>query len=236
MKRKRVVAVAGALALAATAVMLVALPAGAGTPDESRTITVNGTGTVKAVPDQAEWSFGAQSDGATAAEALKANGAAMAKVIAALKGEGIAAADLRTEQVSLFPKTSPDGTKVTGYTASSSVHAVIRDLAKAGPVVDAATEAGANQIFGPTLTISDSESLYEQALDKAYEQAKAKAGRLAGTAGASLGRVVSLVEGGGSAPIPLAKAADATAASGGTPIEPGATDIQGFVTVTFALT
>lgn len=233
MKSVRIAAVVGALALGALAVALFAVPAGAGAADESRTLTVNGTGSVVAVPDRAEWSFGVQTQAASASEALRRNAVAAQKVIAALRSAGLDAADLRTEQVSLYPQTDEDG-RVVAYVASNTVHSVVRDLDEAGAVVDAAAEAGANQIYGPTLTRSDSEALYEQALAKAFEQARAKAEGLARSAGVTLGRVVSLTES-GSAPAPLAAAAADKAEAGGVPIEPGTTEIQGFLTVTFAI-
>ncbi len=232
MRSVRVAAVVGALALGALAVALFAVPVGAEVPDESRTLTVNGSGSVTAVPDRVEWSFGVQTQASSASDALKRNAAAAGKVIAALRSAGLGAGDLRTEQVSLSPQTDENG-KVVAYVASNSVHAVVRDLDQAGAVVDAAAEAGANQIYGPTLTLSDSEALYEQALAKAYEQARAKAEGLAAAAGVVLGRVVNMTEG-GSAPTPLAAAAD-KAEAGSVPIEPGTTEIQGSLTVTFAI-
>jgi uncharacterized protein YggE len=195
-------------------------------------LTVTGMGAVKVVPDVVTWSFGVQTNAATARDALRQNSVEVAKVIDALKAAGVAEKDIQTEQVSLFPRTNQDGTQVVGYTATNSVSAIVRDLAKAGAVVDAATEAGANQVSGPSLTVSDSESYYEQALDKAYAQALAKARRLAAKAGVRLGRPVSIVEGGGQVPIPLAEGAKAAA---GVPIEPGTTEIQASVTVTFAI-
>jgi uncharacterized protein YggE len=236
MRSVRLAAVLGALALGALAVGLLAFPAGAqeaAGAEEERTITVNGNASVSAVPDRAEWSFGVQTQGETAAAALKANAATMEKVIAALRGAGIPAADLRTEQVSLFPQTDENG-KVTAFTATNSVHAVVRSLGSAGTIVDAATEAGANQIFGPTLTLSDSEEIYGQALEQAYDQARGKAERLAAKAGVTLGLVVNVTEGGDSV-VPVAAAADRAAGEGSVPIEPGTTEIQGFVTVTFSI-
>jgi uncharacterized protein YggE len=232
--RKRVGLAAATLALACAAVVLFALPAGAQAPEGGRTITVTGTGSVTAVPDRAEWSFGVQTDAPTGSEALRRNSAAIAKVVAALKAAGVADSDLTTEQVSLYPRTSPDGTEVIGYTATSSVRAVIRDISKAGAIVDAATAAGANQIFGPTLTVSDTETLYRQALDEAFAQAGERAARLAKTAGASLGRVISITESPAGVPVPLAGKA-AAGEGGDVAISPGTTEIQGTLVVSYEL-
>jgi uncharacterized protein YggE len=234
MKSIRLPATLVALGVAAALLATFAWPAGAAAPDESRGLTVSGVGVVRVAPDVAEWSFGVQTEAATAREALRKNAQEIAAVIAALKAAGIAPQDIRTQQVSLFPRTSPEGTQVVGYTASNTVSAVVREIAKAGVIVDAAAEAGANQIFGPTLTVSSSDALYEQALDRAYDQAVVKAKRLAAKAGVSLGQPVSIVEGSVSGPLQpfIAKA---EAAGGDTPIETGLTEIQASVSVTFAI-
>jgi uncharacterized protein YggE len=235
MKFVRFGTVALAVAALAAAAVALALPAGAAEPDESRSLTVTGIGAVKAVPDVSEWSFGVQTDAGTARDALRRNASEVSKVIAALKSAGIATADLRTQQVSLSPRLSDDGSKVVGYTASNSVTAVVRSIARTGSVIDAAAEAGANQIFGPTLTVSGEDDLLAQALDRAYDRALAKAQRLAAKVGVTLGRPLSIVEGeSAGGPVPLAAASkDATAE---TPIEPGQTTIQASLTVVFAIT
>ena len=73
------------------------------------------------MPDRAQVSFGVSTDAKTASAALRANAAEMTKVIAAVKAQGIAAADIRTELVSLSPRYSPNGEAVVGYTATNSV-------------------------------------------------------------------------------------------------------------------
>jgi hypothetical protein len=195
-------------------------------------ITVTGTGTVKAKPDQAEFSFGVETQGATADEALAKNNAAVQKVIDAIKAAGVAASDIQTQQVSVSPRYSDDGQAIVGYTAINTVTAKIRDLSKAGAVVDAAVKAGANQVYGPTLSISDQSGFYADALEKAYADAKSKAQTIASAAGVSVGKVVNIVEGGGFGPVPYASAEEA---AGGVPIEPGLQDVQASLTVTFAI-
>jgi uncharacterized protein YggE len=156
------------------------------------------------------------------------------KVISAVKGAGIPASDIQTQQVSVYPRYANDGQAITGYSAVNTVNVKVRDLAKAGAVVDAAVEAGANQVYGPTLTISEQSGLYSQALEKAFADARSKAQTIAAAAGVSVGEVVNIVEGGGIVPpVPVAEAA-----AGGdqaVPIEPGLQEIQASLTVTFAI-
>ena len=95
-----------------------------------RSIVVSGDGSVTSVPDRAQISFGVSTDARTASAALRGNAAEMAKVIAAIKGQGIAAADMRTEVVSLSPRYSQNGESIIGYQAANSVSATIRNLAR----------------------------------------------------------------------------------------------------------
>jgi len=67
-----------------------------------RTITVSGTGTVRTKPDTAQFSFGVETDGATAQAASTANAQQMRRVIAALRRLGLANDDLQTQE---FPST-----------------------------------------------------------------------------------------------------------------------------------
>jgi len=230
MKRTLILA---AFLLAAAAIAGVAQPrlAHTATPSTGRTITVTGSGTSTTVADRAAFQFGVTTSAADAKDALARNSAAAAAVIAALKSAGAAASDIQTSGVSLSPQTGPDGSQITGYTASNTVD-VAMQLAKAGAVVDAAVNAGADSVWGPGLTVSDQSSLYRDALGKAVADARAKAQALADAAGVQLGAVQSLEENGG-APVPLPYAAKGSAAE--TPIEPGTQQITANVTVTYAL-
>jgi uncharacterized protein YggE len=197
-------------------------------------ITVVGSGTARAVPDVADWSFGVQADANTASEALNEAAQATHRIVDALRHAGIAKEDLRTEQVALYPRTSNDGLSVIGYSASSSVQATVRKLGKAGAVVDAAVSAGANQVSGPMLRVSDSRAQYRAAADAAMDDARARAEALAAKAGVKLGAPIAIVESGSSYPGPVYDQVRATAESS-VPIEPGVNEISAILTVTFAI-
>jgi uncharacterized protein YggE len=198
-------------------------------------ITVVGSGTAQAVPDVADWSFGVQSDAETASAALKAASEATRRILGALRGEGIAKEDLRTEQVSLYPRTTDDGRAVIGYSASSTVHATVRDLGKAGSIVDAAVEAGANQVYGPSLRVSDNRAQYRAAIEAALDDARARAQALATKAGVTLGGPVAIVESGGGTPGPVYDRGMAQASGAEVPIEPGIDQISATLMVTYAI-
>src|SRR5690349_14588679 len=181
-----------AVALATVAAVL-AIPAGAAnapTTAGQRSITVNGTGTATSTPTTSTWGFGVQARGDTASATLRAVSAQMAKLLAALKGAGVAAADLQTSSVSLGVRENDDGTKILGYSASQSVTAKLRSLDRAGAIVDAAVEAGATDVSGPGLAVDSQTALERQALAAAFDDAKAKAQALAQKAGVTLGQAV----------------------------------------------
>ena len=198
-------------------------------------ITVVGTGSVRTTPDTAEWSFGVQTSADSAEAALGANSDAMNRVVAALKDAGISGDDLQTEQVVVYPRTSDDGISIVGYDASNTVRATIRDLDQAGGIVDAAVAAGANQVYGPSLTVSDAEAQYRAAVDAAFDDARARAEAIADKAGVALGAPVAIVEGGGGVPIPYYRGAMDEAAAADVAVEPGTQDVGASLTVTFAI-
>jgi hypothetical protein len=224
----------GVIGIALVALLAGATGAGGTTAAATQhSIVVTGNGAVATVPDRAQLSFGVSSDARTASAALRANAVEMAKVIGAIKGQGIAAADIRTEQVSLSPRYTQNGEGIVGYTATNSVGVTLRNLDKTGGVIDAAVEAGANQVSGPNLVRSDQSALYRAALRVAIANAKAKAQTIARASGLVLRRITGVSENGG--PAPVADTATKVGAAPSTPIEPGTQLVEATVTVTFAV-
>lgn len=234
MTRLRYVLLISGVLLVAAAIAGVAQPSKVGAATgATTTITVTGNGTVNATPDKASFNFGVQANAGTAAEANdKANTQAHA-IIDALKNAGVAAGDIQTSSVSLWPQTSSDGQTVTGFQASISV-SVSTDIAKAGSLVDAAVGAGANQIDGPNLSVGDQSSYYAQALKLAVDDAKTQAQAIADAAGLTLGGIVHITNTGSTpSPIYFQRGFDAVGKAS-TPIEAGSQQIQATVTVTYS--
>ncbi len=231
---KRLLVVAGLLA-AAVVFAGIGAPEGArsDTSPAAKTISVTGSGTVTTVPNRATFSFGVVSNAKTATAALAANANDMRNVIAALVPAGVARDDIQTQGVSLSPRTSDNGDTILGYTATNSVSATVRDLNKAGRIVDAAVAAGANQVSGPSLTRSDSSALYRSALRGAVADARAKAGAIAAHGNVHVPRLRSVVEQSASVPVPLQTTRGGVATS--TPIEPGTQTVQATVTIEFLI-
>jgi len=176
-------------------------------------------------------SFGAETRRPTAQAAVAAKADAMRKTLNERDQAG--GRELATQWVSVYPYTDETGS-VNGYSASNSVSAV-SDVADAPALIDAAAEAGANQISGPGLSSSNAEALYRQALAKAVADARLNAEALAKAAGRSLGAITTIVEGGAvGGPQPMYRA-EAQATDASTPIVPGEQETSATVSVTFSL-
>jgi uncharacterized protein len=228
------IAVLVVLAAAVVAFAGVGRPESAGSAEKpAGGITVTGVGTITSVPDEAAFTIGVQTQGSTAREALAANSQQMRRVIDAVKAAGVEKSDIKTQDVSVSANYADEG-RIDGYSARNSVLVTIHDLSKAGAILDAASNAGANEVYGPMLSRSDEDELQAKALRGSVEDARKKAEALADAAGVRLGRVTAMTEGFAGGPQPYydsgVRALKAEAL-----IEPGTQDTQATVTVTFAI-
>jgi len=219
-----------ALTLAAPAALADSIP---------RTLTVNGNGEVRAVPDQATLSTGVVSQAATAAAALSANSRAMNAVFDTLKRAGIAEKNIQTSNFSVSPQygsTKPNGTQhITGYQVSNTVTVLVDRLDRVGPAIDALVAAGSNQIDGPTFSIADPKPLLAKAREEAVKDATARAQTLAAAAGVTLGPITSIGENGGyTPPQPMYRMA-MSANAAPTPVAAGEESVSAGVSITWEI-
>lgn len=200
-----------------------------------RQVSVAGHGEVKGRPDTATVQIGVETEAATAKEALAQNTAAAQALQKKLQDLGVAATDLQTNNFSVSPTYGPDGRQVTGYHVSNSVTVTIRELDQAGALLDQVVQAGANSIYGISFSVADPQKLLEQARQQAMADAKARAGQLAGAAGASIGDVLVVSEN-VAPPMPLPMAARGAADSAAAvPVQPGEQSFSVDVQVTYGL-
>jgi len=203
------------------------------------TVTASGSGTVSAVPDEADMSFGVSAQARGAKAALDQASAKATTMFTALKNAGVADKDLQTANVSVYPQygnSTSSNPPIVGYQASLSVTAKVRDLSALSKVIDAGTKAGADNVNGPTFTLSEDAPYSAQAIQKAVDDARKTAAAMAKAAGKSLGEVVSVTENSAGSPIqPFGSVPTASAKSAAVPIQPGQLDVTANVTVVFAL-
>jgi uncharacterized protein YggE len=228
-----------ATTLASTTLASTALAAG--------TMQMSGHGEVMAAPDTAWVTSGVTSQGTTAREALDANTADMAAVIAALKAAGIDATDIQTSGFSVNPNyvysDARDANgyqlppKIVGYTVTNNVTVHVRDLTVLGAVLDQSVTVGANTISGITFAVEDPSELYDQARRAAFAEAQGKAELYADAAGVELGAIELISEGQGYTPPQpyMVKATAAMDRAAPVPIEAGQLTFTIDVNVTWDL-
>jgi uncharacterized protein len=201
--------------------------------DTVRSISVTGTGRVKAEPDVADISLGVTKQGEEAAEAAAKAAEAMESMIAALLEMGIAESDIQTTNLSLNPlyDWNNEPASIEGWEANNMVLVTIRDIESVGAVVDAATAAGATNVHGISFRVEDATEAETAARESAVADARAKADTLAAAAGVTITGVISISEVRDEPPQPLyldraemAFAAGDTAAT--TPVLPGEVELS----------
>ena len=145
-----------------------------------RTLTMTGTGEMRAKPDTAIVTLGVMSRADTARAALTANNAAMTAILSSLEAAGIAKKDIQTSNFSVNPVYDYDNTgakppRITGYDVSNQLAVTVRKLDTLGTILDEAVSKGSNQIYGITFTIDDPRALEDEARKSAVQDAVRKA-------------------------------------------------------------
>jgi uncharacterized protein len=196
------------------------------------TATVAGDARVTAQPDTGIISISVVTQNRSATEAQQQNAAQTTAVINALKRAAGAGAEIKTSGYALIPQRlyrENQPPTITGYEARNSITVTLSDLTRVGAVIDAAAQAGANNIDGIAFTLRRDQEARGRALAEATRAAINKANMLAQTLGGRVVRIIAVEEGG--APVrPLVYARqEAMMARGGavdTPIEVGALEIN----------
>lgn len=210
-------------------------------------IVVNGTGKVTAVPDLVNLSLGVESRESTVAQAQTNAAKAMNEITNVLKRNNIAEKDIKTQQFNISPifefRQTDSRSIITGYVVSNIINVKIRDIAKAGTVIDQVAAAGGDltRINNISFSVDDPTKYYTEARQKAMEDAQNKAKQLASLGGVSLGKPNFISEN-SFVNLPVINfareavgAPDLAPAAPPTEISPGETDITLNVQVTYTI-
>ncbi|MBX3054806.1 MAG: SIMPL domain-containing protein [Caldilineaceae bacterium] len=212
----------------------------------NRTVTVVGEGVVKIKPDIAQVTIGVEVVKPTVKEASGEANEIMDAVLASLAEAGVEEKDIQTSGFSIWVERiyGQDGSfddEQNRYHVSNSVFATLRDLDTVGATLDAAIEAGANNIYGVTFSLDDPKSIESDARAKAVENAKAKAEELAALNDVEVGAVVSISEvvgqGGGyfGGNFAASQMAMGGGGGGGTSVSPGELSLSMQLQITYEL-
>ncbi len=217
----------------AIALALVALALPAAQASAAGTVTVTGKATLQVPNDTAAVGLGTSAVRPTKAAALRVVAKRVRAIIAAAQAiPGVGPGDVRTGSVRLG-QTRPG--ERTRFRASQGITVTLHEPARAGELIGAGIRAGAGTVNGPRFFVGDASGAYNTALGAAFDQARAKAATLAARAGAPLGGVLSIVEGGGVEPTAFDSPAAAKGEEAAPPTKPSTTTVTATVSVVFAL-
>jgi uncharacterized protein YggE len=198
-------------------------------------IRVSGTGKVQATPDIARAHVGVQTFDPSVEVAVAENNRRMQAIMDALAAKGIAEKDRRTTLFQVSPRRDfriegPDN--IVGFQVDNVLLATVRDLTQVGAVLQAAIDAGANNIAGVEFTLEDPTSARRDARLQAVADAQARAKTMAEAAGVTLGKPISIVEAGWQEPIGVWKGREDVAVA---PIQPGEITVSVVVDVLYEI-
>lgn len=190
-----------------------------------RTLTVTGHGSFRAVPDSAEVRISLAVRAPSVAEAVAGCDAAfsVALDVATRHTDPARVATRNVHVVQAWSDGAPHG-----FEAEHALAVTCPDLASAGRLVtDLAAEVGDRlRVETVQLTVGDTAAPRALARLEAYDDAVARARALAAHAGATLGGVQSISEGGAGGPQPMAAQLS---------LAPGETELVEQLVVTFEL-
>ena len=201
------------------------------TTDPSRTVVATGIAQVRGVPDMLTMTLGVTSRGRTVGEALDRNTTAAKKVMEVLTDGGVDKKDIQTSSFSIGP------TYDDHYQVSNQVSVQLRDLAKAGALIDKAAGAGGDDVVmqGVSFGFDDTSDLVAQARADAVKRARSQAEQLARAAGVELGEVRTISESSTDVgPVAAPEAASKSTADA-VPIAPGSQEVSVQVSIVFTI-
>ncbi len=174
-------------------------------------VTVSGQGSVIVTPDVVRFNAGIIIQTNTVVEAQQQAAQKMDAIKKALNGQGVKDEDIKTANFDINPEYIYDQGKTprqTGYSIRTSYAVTVREINKAGAIIDAVAGAGANQIGGVQFGREKEVDLINQARVAAMADAKNKATQLASAGGFTLGTVISVNEYSNNSPVePIRNAA-----------------------------
>jgi hypothetical protein len=225
-----------AAALAAGFTLVLAVPAAADAAT-AQTLTVVGNGKVFVTPDVADLSVSVTRKSATSRQSLSSANRVSDAIVTAVEALGVPASDIQTQNVNVFSFTHKHHKR---WEADESVGVHITNVKLVGPVIDAATHAGASSVSGPSFSFSNPSTGVEAANRAAIIDAQAQANDAAAAIGYKVTGVQSIdlnpqsgpiVAQGSAAPV----SAKAPKPSTPTSIHPGTQEVDAQVSIVFTI-
>lgn len=217
------------------------------------TITVTGQADEQYTNQIATFTAGVTVNDADREAAVNSANIQVEQLIKAVKGFGIPAEDIKTENINVYeydqpneePMFFPAGIKQSepannGQTekiwqASNTLTITLRDVSQASELATILTNTGATTISGPNFTTDDTTAMDRQLLQAAVTDAREKAVLLLAGTGQHITRIINIYENGGYTPYPRYQGEMMLDSGTTIPVEPGSTNIYKSVSVVFEI-
>ncbi len=206
----------------------------------SRTITVNGVGSASGAPDLANIQLGVDVVDTNPGTAYENANTQIETIRGALNELDIANGDIQTSSFNLY--WSEQFNRETGmptgereYHAQHSLNVTVREIDRAGEVINTAVNAGANSIYGLTFGIANDDAMTNEARLAALDDARARAEQIAGALDVELGEVVNIAEGVSFVPVMQNGIGGLGGGADSAPIAEGMLSVEVQVTVTYLI-
>lgn len=209
------------LVLAAPLTVAAQTQAAAERPTLPPSVTAGGEGVRNVPPDQVTIVLGVMTRAKTAAQAGAANAERMTALVAALRRVGLDEKEISTAYYSVHGEMWRTEAE-TVYVANNSVKVQTKKLNRLGNIIDAALQAGANQVHSMQYDLADRGPATREALALAVRNARLQAEAMAAAAGGQLGVLEELTtEAAQFVPVMARAEMAMTAKDVSTPITPG---------------
>ncbi len=204
----------------------------------SAELSVVGEGKMDVTPDVAHIDVGVTVNKvATPQEAQKSIAKTNSAIVAALKELGVDKADVKTTNYYVNPNYDyTNGANIlAGYNGSAQLTIKVRAIDNVSAIIEAAMNAGANEVMNTRFSVDKPEVFREQARSKAIQNAKDQAQKIAKELGIKLGKVTNVIESSGGDSVIMGKmyAAEGLGGGGGADLQPGSQTITSTVTLYF---
>jgi len=172
-------------------------------PGEMNAISVSGESEIEVMPDKAEVYVSIVTNSTSAKEAKDAAAAIFADVKAELIKAGVDIKSIESNSYSITPmyewNKDFQRSDFTGYQVTHTLKVTTTKIDKTGDIIDAAVNAGANQVDRVVFDLSKEleKETYHDALTQSASLAKTKASSIADALGVKLGNVKTVSESSG---------------------------------------
>jgi len=212
---------------------------------DSNAVTSSATGEVLVTPDRSEISLSVQTQNAGDKAAQAENAKIMNDVMKALMSAGIPKEQLKTTGYSIYPIYEDNSKnllskKVRLYQVTNTLVITLKDIGRAGEVIDIAVANGANQVnYILFMLAPETEQSYRSiALTKAVQQTRADANAAASALGVNITGVKEAEIGSSLPPVVydttwLLKMDGSAAPAMPTTVTPGDVKVSASVTVSY---